>query len=78
MAPQAPKIDTRTIEDILGEVRSLTPFYQPAWDARLEKGPGAALLQVFAKMLEGLVKRLNEVPQRNFIEFLNIDKFEEI
>lgn len=71
MALQAPKIDPRNIKDILGEIRSLTPFYQPAWDARLEKGPGAALMQIFAKMLEGLVKRLNEVPQLNFIEFLN-------
>ena len=35
-------------------------------------GAGAALLTIFAKMLEGLIRRLNEVPQKNFIAFLNM------
>jgi hypothetical protein len=71
MAVPPPSIDSRDRAALLQAIRTLAPFYTPEWDARAETGAGAALLAVFATLLEGLVRRLNNVPQRNFIAFLN-------
>lgn len=72
MAMPAPKIDHRDFEAILKEARALVPFYTPEWTAIEERDPGVALLEIFADQLEGLIRRLNEAPRRNFIAFLNM------
>lgn len=72
MADAAPKIDRRDFDAILREVRELAPVYTPEWMAAEDTGAGAALLKIFAKMLEGIIRRLNEVPLRNFVAFLEM------
>ena len=72
MAIPAPLLDRRDLDAIVQQARDLAPFYVPEWAAAEDTGAGAALLAVFAKMLEGLARRLNEVPQKNFIAFLNM------
>jgi uncharacterized phage protein gp47/JayE len=72
MPRPAPIIDGRDMDAILREVRALVPAYVPEWDASAETGAGAALLKVYAKLLEGLVRRLNDVPVKNFIAFLDM------
>jgi len=67
----APKIDRRSNEDILNEIRKLAPFYTPEWNP--DSGDaGFALSRIFARMFEGIIGRLNRVPDKNFIEFLNM------
>ncbi len=72
MAFPAPTIDHRDIEAILKEARALAPFYTPEWAATEETGAGAALLHIFAKLYEGLIRRLNDVPQKQFLAFLDM------
>ncbi|HEX8745877.1 MAG TPA: putative baseplate assembly protein [Pyrinomonadaceae bacterium] len=72
MLVPAPKIDRRDREAILKEVRALAPVYVPEWGAASETGAGAALLKIYAKLLEGLIRRLNDVPTKNFIAFLEM------
>jgi Baseplate J-like protein len=72
LAAQAPRIDPRTFDAILEEARRLAPAYTPEWAAREESGAGAALLKIFAKLLEGIIRRLNDVPLKNFIAFLEM------
>lgn len=72
MLVPAPKIDRRDMDAILKEVRALAPVYVPEWVAASETGAGAALLKIYAKLLEGLVRRLNDVPTKNFIAFLDM------
>jgi hypothetical protein len=72
VADAAPKIDRRDFDAILREVRELAPVYTPEWIAAEDTGAGAALLKIFAKMLEGIIRRLNEVPLRNFVAFLEM------
>jgi hypothetical protein len=72
MTLESPLIDTRTLDDILEGVRAIAPFYAPEWDATQDTGAGAALLAVFAKLVDGLLQRPNQAPNNNLIAFLNM------
>lgn len=72
MAESAPKIDLRDVDAILKEARAMAPVYTPEWMADEDTGAGAALLKVFAKLFEGVIRRLNEVPLKNFVAFLEM------
>lgn len=66
----SPILDPRDSDAIVEEARALAPQYVPEWDAAEENGAGAALLKVAARLLEGIIRRLNDVPLKNFIAFL--------
>ena len=72
MALTAPKIDGRDNDAILREARALAPFYTPEWKADDESGGGAALLKIFARLLEGVIRRLNDAPLKHYIAFLEM------
>src|SRR5687767_4917691 len=72
MALPAPPLDRRNLETILQEARALAPFYTTEWAAAEDTGAGAALLTILAGMFAGLLRRLNEMPQKNLIAFLNM------
>lgn len=70
---QAPKIVPWELKDLLKEIREMAPFYTPEWTISEEdKDAGAALIKIFARLLEGTAQRLNPVLQKNFIAFLNM------
>jgi baseplate J-like protein len=72
VAVTAPKIDSRDSDAILREARELAPFYTPEWKADDESGGGAALLKIFARLLEGVIRRLNDAPLKHYIAFLEM------
>jgi hypothetical protein len=72
MSMPSPQVDSRDLDAILRQMRALAPFYVPEWDAADETGAGAVLLKSFGRLLDGLIRRLNEVPQKNFVAFLNM------
>lgn len=67
-------LDDRKKEDILKEIKELAGSYVPEW--RLEEkdreDPGAALVEIFSEMYEGMIDRLNDVPERFYYEYLNL------
>jgi hypothetical protein len=67
-----PKIDTRNFEQLLQDIRNIVPFYTPELQVPEDKDSGSALLKIFAHMIAGTLERLNQVPEKNFIAFLNI------
>ncbi len=67
----APKIDHREIQDILLQIQEMAPFYTPEWNPATEDA-GWALTRIFASLFDGIIKRLNQVPDKNFVEFLNM------
>ncbi len=67
-----PKIDQRKFANILQEIRQLIPFYTPEWQVAEDNESGSALLKIFAQMVAGTVEQLNQVPEKNFIAFLNL------
>ena len=72
MPLQAPTIDNRRFADILAEARTLIPRYTPEWTDLNDNDPGIALVQLFAWMTEMLIFRMNQVPELNYIKFLQL------
>jgi len=66
-----PKIDKRDFGKLLEEAKKLAPFYAPEWDIDSEDA-GSGLLKIFFHMLQEVTSRLNEVPDKNFIAFLDM------
>jgi hypothetical protein len=78
MGLQAPVVNSelQSQDAIVARVRELAPFYAPEWDATQNTGAGAALLQIFAGLVDDLIQRLNQVPNNNLIAFLNMLGFQ--
>ena len=72
MAIKLPNLDDRTFEDIMKQARSLINRYSPEWTDHNESDPGITLIQLFAWMTEIIIYRLNQVPDKNYIAFLEL------
>lgn len=95
----APKIDKRTIDEIiaqtvalaekytgdasstaaspegrLSELQAAHPAHLKGWQAPPDDDPdaGMALICIFGRYMELLVDRLNQVPEKNYLAFLNL------
>ena len=71
MPIQPPNLDDRSYEDIVAEARALIPQYCPEWTNLNDADPGMTLVQLFAWMTEMTIYRLNRVPDKTYIHFLN-------
>ncbi|MGA1841574.1 MAG: putative baseplate assembly protein [bacterium] len=72
MAIKLPNLDDRTFEDIVKQARSLINRYCPEWTDHNESDPGITLIQLFAWMTEMIIYRLNRVPDKNYLAFLEL------
>jgi predicted phage baseplate assembly protein len=72
MPLEAPQLDTRTFEDLVAEARRRIPRYAPQWTDFNESDPGITLVQLFAWLTEMMLYQLNQVPERNYIKFLQL------
>ena len=81
---QAPKLDPRNYREILTKTEELAKFYftppeweGPVWksiidDQMKEKDPGYRMIELFTRLLEILIERLNKIPDKNFLSFLDM------
>ncbi len=67
-----PNLDDRTWKDYVDEARTLIPNYAPQWTDHNPSDIGMTLIELFAWLVEGLTYRLNRVPDKNYIAFLNL------
>ncbi|WP_035845060.1 putative baseplate assembly protein [Kitasatospora azatica] len=67
-----PNLDDRTWQDLVDELRALIPTYAPAWTDQNPSDLGTTLLELFAWLVEGTIYRLNRVPEKNYLAFLNL------
>jgi predicted phage baseplate assembly protein len=71
-----PVLDDRTYDDLVAEIRArvsrYTPEWKPAWNDLNDSDPGITLAQVFAWLGEMLLYRMNQVPQLNYLKFLEL------
>ena len=72
MVLPAPNLDDRTFQDIVDEAKRLIPRYTPEWTNHNVSDPGVALIELFAWMSEMVLYRVNQVPDRLFVHFLNL------
>ncbi|HEX8070860.1 MAG TPA: putative baseplate assembly protein [Pyrinomonadaceae bacterium] len=81
MTTRAPKIDERTAADVVRQVYSLLGAYTAEWqNPEAGRGVGfdpargvsAALVGIFGRFAEIIIQRLNQVPDKNLLAFLNL------
>ena len=71
MPIKPPNLDDRRYADIVDETKKLIPQYCPEWTNFSAADPGMTLVQLFAWMTELIIYRLNKVPEKTYIHFLN-------
>jgi predicted phage baseplate assembly protein len=69
---QPPNLDDRTWQDLVNEAVALIPSHAPQWTDYSTSDLGITLIELFAWLVEGLTYRLNQVPDKNYIAFLNL------
>lgn len=69
--PEIP-LDDRRFEDLVADVKRRIPAYTPEWTDLNDSDPGITLIHLFAWLEEMLLWRLNRVPEKNFIKFLEL------
>lgn len=73
MALPAPNLDDlRFQQDLMDEARLRIIRYCPEWTEYNVSDPGITLLELFAWMTELIVYRLNKVPDKNYVKFLDM------
>ncbi len=78
MPLKSPKIDNRTFSDILrlilGDQKraGLRDDYTPEWTSKSPDDPGVVMANLFGRLMEIVIERLNGVPDKNFVAFLNM------
>ncbi|MEB3216071.1 MAG: putative baseplate assembly protein [Nostocales cyanobacterium 94392] len=72
MPLQPPNLDDRRYNELFEELRSLIPQYAPEWTDHNLSDPGITMMQLFSWLGEIILFRLNRVPERNYIKFLQL------
>ncbi len=68
----APNLDDRNFQDIVDDVKRQIGLRCPEWTDHNVSDPGVTLLELFAFMTEMTLYRLNQVPERNHLKFLDL------
>jgi predicted phage baseplate assembly protein len=72
MGLEAPRLDDRSFEDIVNEARARIAMYAPEWTDHNLSDPGITLIELFAWMTDIILYRLNRVPDKHFIKFMEL------
>lgn len=72
MSLPAPNLDTRTFQDIVDDAKRQIGLRCPEWTDHNVSDPGVTLIELFAYMTEMSLFRMNQVPDRNYIKFLEM------
>lgn len=81
MSRVAPLVDSRSAADVAAQVRDLLAVYAPGWHAQVvdpltgeaRSDPLAnALIAIFGRFAEIILQRLNRVPDKNQLAFLDL------
>jgi predicted phage baseplate assembly protein len=70
------QLDDRTYDTLVADAMRRIPGYTPEWTDFNDSDPGITLVQLFAWLEEMILYRLNQVPDKNFIEFLKLINIE--
>src|SRR2546421_8810563 len=72
MSLPAPALDNRRFQDIVDEAKTAIPRYCPEWTDHNVSDPGVALIELFAWMTDLLLYRVNQVPDKLYVKFLEL------
>lgn len=65
-------LDDRTFQDIVDEAKKRIAISCPTWSDHNVSDPGITLIELFAWMTEMILYRLNQVPEKNYIKFMEL------
>ena len=68
----APDLDDRRFQDLVNDAKRLVQQRCPEWTDHNVSDPGVTLIETFAFMVDQLVYRLNRVPDKLHIAFLDL------
>ncbi|NJM06495.1 putative baseplate assembly protein [Candidatus Gracilibacteria bacterium] len=72
MALPKPNLDDRTFQNLVDEAKRLIPRYCPEWTDHNVSDPGVTLIELFSYMVESLIYRVNRVPEKSYITFMEL------
>jgi predicted phage baseplate assembly protein len=72
MALPVPNLDDRRFQDLVDDAKRLVQQRCPEWTDHNVSDPGVTLIETFAWMTDQVLYRLNRVPERNYIKFLEL------
>ncbi|MFN2588665.1 MAG: putative baseplate assembly protein [Actinomycetota bacterium] len=72
MTLPAPNLDDRRFQDLVDEAKRLVQQRCPEWTDHNVSDPGVTIIEAFAWMTDQLLRRLNQVPDRNHVKFLEL------
>jgi predicted phage baseplate assembly protein len=72
MALPVPNLDDRRFQDLVDDAKRLVQRRCPEWTDHNVSDPGVTLIETFAFMTDQLLYRLNRVPDRLYIKFLEM------
>jgi predicted phage baseplate assembly protein len=67
-----PDLDTLQYASVRDMLIGQIPIVAPEWTDFNDSDPGIALIQLFAYVADQLGFRMNQIPERNYLEFLNL------
>ena len=72
MSLPSPNLDDRSFQQIVDEVKRQIGRRCPEWTDHNVSDPGVTLIELFAWMTEMMLYRMNQVPEKNYIKFLEL------
>src|SRR5688500_7160370 len=72
MSLPAPHLDDRNFQSLVDEAKRMVQQRCPEWTDHNVSDPGVTLIETFAYMTDQLIWRLNKVPDRSYIKFLEL------
>jgi predicted phage baseplate assembly protein len=72
MALPAPDLDDRRFQDLVNDAKRMVMRRCPEWTDHNVSDPGVTLIETFAYLTDQLLFRLNRVPDRLYLKFLDL------
>ena len=72
MGLPAPNLDDRRFQDLVDDARRLVQRRCPEWTDHNVSDPGITLIETFAYLVDQVLYRLNRVPERSYVTFLEL------
>ena len=67
-----PQLHTQSASDITAELRQCRPHFTPDWLDPPDRDAGGALVELFATQLATVARRLNRLPDKTLVDFLDL------
>jgi len=72
MSLPVPDLDDRRFQDLVDEAKRMVQQRCPEWTDHNVSDPGVTLIETFAMMVDQLIYRLNRVPDKLYVKFLEL------